>query len=564
MDEKKGFCNKILRKYSFYIIMSSIFLTFSAICMVVFAFVLGQIISSALNLDMPLFIKMTKYLVILILLSIIFEIIGHSLRNKYACDASIQYRNIILDKVLSLDIKTYVNHTETYYLNVLSEEVNMIKDHYFMQFPALIYNFMQIILGILALLYISWKLFIVVILLFLVTMILPNLVGGLLSKRMLTLSKKNENILSYLKSILGGFEVIKTFSLQSKILTTFDTYNKGYEKSQYEVNKLENVRNAMSIASSFIVQMGAIVSGVYLVFTNQFSISLLFVAIQIISNIISPISIIIQRLTWLKGTEEIRKKHDDIIMMEQDKKDTNLTEVSEIKSINIKDMSFAYKDSEFGIKKLNYKFERGKKYAVIGSSGSGKSTLLKLLMGYYDSYEGNIIINDIELRTIDVQSLYQHLSIMHQNVILFEDTMENNIKLYRNVNKEEFDKVIEKTNLNEIIQRFDESESIMLNDNYMNISGGEKQRIAIARSVLNNSDVILFDEATSSLDPQNTNDVYKMLFNLENILFIAVTHQWSDEILGCFDEVIYLKDGEIIESGSWDTIKKSVEGLQKM
>ena len=130
--------------------------------------------------------------------------------------------------------------------------------------------------------------------------------------------------------------------------------------------------------------------------------------------------------------------------------------------------------------------------------------------------------------------------------------------MWLHINDADMNNVILKTNLSDLMRRFSESKSKVSYDNYLNISGGEKQRIAIARCILTNTDVILFDEATSSLDPENTNAIYNILFNLNDVIFIAITHEWSDELLNSFDEVLYLKDGKIIENGSWNVIKTNI------
>lgn len=548
--------NSFLKKQIPKIMISTLFLALSAASSIVFAFILAYIIESALNLEIQDFYTNSILALVLILVSIILQIIGDNIRKNYAYKAVVNYKNTLLDKVFSFDFKSYINNSEAYYLNLLTEESKLIGTNYYMQIASIMQNLIQLLLGIGALLFISWKFFLAVLLLSFISMIVPVIISNILGKKVKIASKNNERYLSYLKSILGGFELIKSFSIKDKIVETFSSVNKKKEHSQYEVGVVENVRNAASKASSFIVQMGAIVIGTYLVFKKDLDIIMLFAGIQVISHIVSPITDLSQRITWVLGTDPIRKKHNEILSGDSIVLNPSAIIIEGIDSLELENISFAYNESGFVLDNISYRFDKKRKYAIIGESGSGKSTIMKLMMGYYQDYAGNLRINGRNYRDACLESIYDHISIMHQNVVMFEDTFENNIKLFRQVDEDLYEDIIKRTNLTELSQRFSKEDAKLSFDNISEISGGEKQRIAIARSILAKPDAVLFDEAASALDPQNTGMIYDMLFGMEDVLFIAVTHNWEDALMNRFDEVLYIEKGRIMHSGSWDTVKE--------
>ena len=243
-------------------------------------------------------------------------------------------------------------------------------------------------------------------------------------------------------------------------------------------------------------------------------------------------------LSEYNSTKSIRDKHLSMLNENQE----SIKHKNEIKDnkieINIKNLSFAYEDKKV-ISNFNYHFKTGKKYVLIGSSGTGKSTLIKLIGGYFSNYTGDICYNDLELREIDKNSLYNNITIIHQNVFIFEDTLENNIKLGKNISDEEYKNIIEKTNLVMLEKKLNDE---ILYDNGDILSGGEKQRIAIARSLVQKSNILLIDEATSSLDPQNAKIVNDIILNLEGVICIVITHNQEKEFLNKFDDIIELKN----------------------
>ena len=222
------------------------------------------------------------------------------------------------------------------------------------------------------------------------------------------------------------------------------------------------------------------------------------------------------------------------------------------KGIRLENVSFGYEDGKDVLHGVSAVFEAGKAYAVVGGSGSGKSTLLHLLMAGSADYKGDILFDDTELRSISAESLYELISDIQQNVFVFNASIRDNVTMFRDFPQEELDTAIRRAHLNEFLA--ERGEGYLCGENGKGLSGGEKQRISIARSLLKKSDLLLADEVTASLDAQTAYQVTSDLLDLSGITRIAVTHTLEEALLRRYDGIIVLKDGRIEESGSFEEL----------
>lgn len=208
------------------------------------------------------------------------------------------------------------------------------------------------------------------------------------------------------------------------------------------------------------------------------------------------------------------------------------------------------------INKINFTFESGKKYALVGKSGSGKSTLLKIISGYYDNYEGSLKYDESEIYDIDRSSLYSEISLIHQNTFLIDDTIKNNITLFKDYPLEEYENAITKSNLKDVINNLPNGNNTKIGEGGSTLSGGQRQRIAISRALIKGSNILLLDEATSSLDAETAFEIERELLSMEKITLIFSTHKYNEDIFKMFDCILVLKNGELIETG---TFKELIE-----
>ena len=529
--------NHLLNKYKYTFILAVVFNILGALFSLLFAIMLGEIIQSAIELDKKLYNDILIGIIILVTIFVI-KNISSLFRRKYVLKSTIYYKNLLSNKILKLNLEEFFKNNNSFYTNILVNESNILSSQYFESYVHIVDNSIQLAVSIIGLFVISYKLGLVMITFIIIYLVIPNSFGKLLNKYNIQLTSENEKILSLLKSMFQGFEIIKTFNISDKSINEFKNYNKNREITNIKYKKFNDIKNITIELLAFILLLAMISLGALLLYQNLITVTLLFASIQLINNTINPISYLFMYLSEYNSTKSIRDKHLEILNYNEDDI-KNKNKITDNKNdINIKNLSFSYEDKEI-IKDFNYHFEVGKKYALIGSSGTGKSTLMKLIGGYFSNYTGDIYYNNLELKKIDKNSLYDNVTIIHQNVFIFEDTLENNIKLGKDISDEEYKSIIEKTNLT-ILQKKLNNEKLY--DNGAILSGGEKQRIAIARSLVQKSNVLLIDEATSNLDPQNAEIFNDIILSLEGVICIVITHNQDETFLNRFDDIIRLQN----------------------
>jgi len=220
--------------------------------------------------------------------------------------------------------------------------------------------------------------------------------------------------------------------------------------------------------------------------------------------------------------------------------------------ITLEHMTFGYEVGRDILHDINTTFDAGKKYAIVGASGSGKSTLLNLLMASHGNYSGKICYDGHEVKKISSESLYDIVSMIQQNVFVFNASIRNNITMFREFPTAEVDRAIELSGLSTLIA--ERGEDYLCGENGSGLSGGEKQRISIARSLLKHASVLLADEATAALDAQTAHQVTDDILSLTGVTRIVVTHTLEQAALRRYDGILVLKNGRIAESGTFDAL----------
>ena len=273
--------------------------------------------------------------------------------------------------------------------------------------------------------------------------------------------------------------------------------------------------------------------------------------IQLSNYIVDPVTTIPANVISIKSVEMEMKRIDKMIAKKN--ADSKVREKFKLDNqISIKNLSFKYGDNEV-LKGISLDLEKGKKYAIVGESGSGKSTLANILLRRLDYENGSVKFDDTELKRIDEDDFYSNISLVSQNVFLFNDTLKNNVCLYNDYSQSDFERSIEKSKLNSVIEDLEEKENTVLGEYGTSLSGGEKQRVSISRALIKNSSFVIMDEATSSLDIKTARAIENTLLSL-NQTVLVITHRIDESILKKYDKIFLLEDGRITQSGDYSDI----------
>ena len=192
--------------------------------------------------------------------------------------------------------------------------------------------------------------------------------------------------------------------------------------------------------------------------------------------------------------------------------------------------------------------EKRKKYAIVGMSGSGKSTLGKILMGVYDQYTGEILYDDNNICQFNAEAVAKLYSVISQDIFMLDDTIEKNVSFYKSISADRIEKALREVQLSQFIDM-----KSNIGENGVLLSGGEKQRLALARAFTSDCPIILMDEATSQLDNENMYKIENLVLDSEKTV-ISITHRLVKKVLQKYDKIYIMSKGQIVEQGSFDEL----------
>ena len=201
------------------------------------------------------------------------------------------------------------------------------------------------------------------------------------------------------------------------------------------------------------------------------------------------------------------------------------------------------------------KIQKGEKFAIVGMSGSGKSTLLNLLLRFYDVTSGHILIDNQDIQAISAESLYNLMTIVQQDVYIFDDTLRANITLNQSFTDEEINQAVHSQVLESyVFRKLNPVYKLYVERMVSNLSGGQKQRLSIARALIRKTPILLLDEATSYLDNQVTTEIENSILDIQDLTALVVTHKLNENILKRYDRILFMKAGVIVEDGSFSDL----------
>ena len=475
------------------------------------------------------------------------------LRPKYQKRALLQYKSNIYEKILNKDMLSFNQHNISSYISALTNDVTTIENNYLFTAFELITQVTLFITTVVIMFLYSPYLTLAAIGLSLLPFIPALLIGKKLESNEKAISDQNASFMHFVKDNLIGFSVVKLFRAEKKIKGLFDKNNTILESKKASRAKTLAVMEMVQSVLSCIAQFGVFFLGAYIsISTGEIAPSVIILFVQLMNFIISPLTQIPTLLSKILACKPLFKKMEEMVAVNEPTDEMKSIETFE--NVTITDLKMKY-DEKVVLDGVSHKFEKNKSYAIVGTSGSGKSTLLNLLLGRGGEYEGSIQYNGVDLNEISLDSLFEMSSFVEQNVFVFDDSILNNITMYSEVEEELIDDVIIKSGIKTIID--EKGRDYTCGENGCNLSGGEKQRISIARALLKKSQLLFLDEATSALDNETHSVVTDNLLAIENATKIMITHRIDEENMRKFDEIIVMKNGKIAEFGKYDELMKN-------
>lgn len=507
--------------------------------------VMMHAVDTVTSKDMVLFKQEVVKLLIIALMLIPATISLAYVRGLYKRKAILSAKVDYIKGVFNKNINEFQKDNSTKYISTLTNDVNTIENNYIdglYEMVVLSINFIVTILviGLVSPMALGFGVGIGVI-----STLISIFLSKPLQKHHEQRSGLYESYTTYIKEVLSAFHIIKSNNLNDKVSNDFSTKSHAIQHKGYIIDKVSTYifsLQHLTMGFTFTLLLGAIA---LVAINGDLTLGGAILVISNMEKIIQPLSQAGEWLPKIFATKLLFIKIEDTLK-NQDNYEETITIDKLDKSIDFSNVSFSYGDIEI-LKGVNLTLERGGKYLVIGPSGGGKSTLLKLLRKYYVPNNGQITIDGKNLKDVTKDSYFHHISNVEQQVFLFEDTVRNNICLYKDYTDEEINIAIEKAGLKDFIAGLPEGLGLnsIIYDNGKNVSGGEKSRIALARGLLQKADIILLDEAFASLDSKIAKEIEKTILGLDNITVINVSHVIFEDTKRKYNKIFMVKNKSV-------------------
>jgi len=519
------------------------------------------LISSGLSLCIPLISKQImdegfiggnlKLLTKLVLLSFIIYVLNalvDVIKEKKRVDIVAKIRFYLAEQsfshLLKLKVKNFEKTNSAEIMNNVNTDIEKISSIADNSVFFIITQIFSITGGIVGLLIIDFRLTVIV----LAFIPLKYFIMKALAKKQRNLIDsyiiKNQQYAKWFGDTVGGLKEIRFFDMYKRKLSEFSESQNNIVYNQKQINMLMQWNITFDIMIFQLLTAFIYIIGANLVFNLELSVGSVFAFITFCTYVISPISAILNISYFLSGIIPSVIRFNKFMDLDEENDSGNLQSIC-LGDISYNDVTFSYDTERYVLNDINIVFKEGKKTALMGGNGSGKSTLIALLLRLYAPTKGRICLNGIDINEFSLYEYRNIISIVSQQIYLFDDTIYNNICLNKQIEYKLLISAIEDSELMEFVQEV--SLNYIVGNNGEMLSGGQKQKIALARALVHDKKILIFDEATSNVDVTSEKYFYKLLnTRLKEKTVIIVTHRL--DILSYVDEVVTLKDGKIAQN----------------
>lgn len=456
-------------------------------------------------------------------------------------------RNVLLDirmeafkTILKMSPRQFGKISKENYVSRLTNDINLIEEKFFRSLLNFISGLGLYVFGLVILLVMDRMLALGIFAVSLIVYFICKLFLKRTEQLQEEVSTENEKFTLNMSNTFNGLEIIKLGNIEDKFLDKNKQEVSRVEHRKFVFNNFSEVQQNVLLFASYLVMVGVvwhlglcIAEGMALgsaVFLFQLSNQVVFRTMDTfpLLNVIRSSSKIYDKLTQIE--EQIEVEGQQPFCFNQ--------------HMMLRNVSFGYEQDQPLLKNISLRIEKGKKYLIKGASGSGKSTLLKMLEMIYDDYEGTIQVDGVDYKSISSKDFNDKVAVIDQDIFLFEDTIENNISLYKPLNDEIMEKAITGAGLEDFIGEKEAGLQTAILENGKNLSGGQRQRIAIARAIAKEVELLFVDEGTASLNEKLGREIEKVFLSLPQTV-IAISHRYYEGVSERYDYVLELQGGHV-------------------
>ena len=487
-----------------------------------------------------------------VVLCAVLFLLKYASEPRFIARAMRQYKELAFQKLTEKSIASFRDESTAAYLSALTNDAASVEADYLAQQLAVITKTVTFFGALFMMLWYSPLLTAIAVGVTALPLAASLLTGGRLQAAEKQVSERNRDFTAALSDCLSGFAVVKTFKAEREIFQLFAKSNRALEQEKFSRRRLKVLIGMIGAVTGLVAQLGVFLAGAWLALSGSgLTAGTVILFVNLMNFMIGPVSELPALLAGRRAALGLIGKLADAL--EKDGSAGGSRTLSRLEhGIELRDVSFGYEEGKDVLHHVSARFEAGRAYAIVGGSGSGKSTLLNLLLAENTGYRGSVLLDGTELRELSPEALYGLMSVIHQNVFVFNASIRDNVSMFRKFPQKALDEAIRRAHLRELLDA--RGADYLCGENGKGLSGGEKQRVSIARSLLKKSSVLLVDEATAALDVQTAHQVSSDILDLTGMTRIVVTHSLEEALLRRYDGIFVLKNGTLAESGSFDEL----------
>lgn len=487
-----------------------------------------------------------------VVLCAVLFLLKYASEPRFIARAMRQYKELAFQKLTEKSIASFRDESTAAYLSALTNDAASVEADYLAQQLSVITKTVTFFGALFMMLWYSPLLTAIAVGVTALPLAASLLTGGRLQAAEKQVSERNRDFTAALSDCLSGFAVVKTFKAEREIFQLFAESNRALEQEKFSRRRLKVLIGMIGAVTGLVAQLGVFLAGAWLALSGSgLTAGTVILFVNLMNFMIGPVSELPALLAGRRAALGLIGKLADAL--EKDGSAGGSRTLSRLEhGIELRDVSFGYEVGKDVLHHVSARFEAGRAYAIVGGSGSGKSTLLNLLLAENTGYRGSVLLDGTELRELSPEALYGLMSVIHQNVFVFNASIRDNVSMFREFPQEALDEAIRRAHLRELLDA--RGADYLCGENGKGLSGGEKQRVSIARSLLKKSSVLLVDEATAALDVQTAHQVSSDILDLTGMTRIVVTHSLEEALLRRYDGIFVLKNGTLAESGSFDEL----------
>ncbi|KAB3531567.1 ABC transporter ATP-binding protein [Alkaliphilus serpentinus] len=513
-----------------------------------FALLIGSIEVATIDY----FIKVLMINIAITLLGILLFMASRFMRISYMRDTILDVRLNAFDKILKKSYEGFSKKSKDVYISNLVNDVNIFEREFFFKLINVIFRGGAYIASIGLLMFMDFRFAMVMLIISLSVFFLSKRFEKRTVKLQEEVSDNNESFTVGISNTLNGLEILKLNRLEDEFLYKSLKKVDDVERKKFHFTVFTEGQRSLTRFLGYVIFVGILMYLLNLAFAGE-SITRITFMLQLANSCVWTIGMVLPLFNDLKAAAKIYNK----ITKSDGEATTSINKKQSFsfnKFIEVKDLRFSYEGKEI-LKGASFTIEKGKKYLLKGPSGAGKSTLIKLLSMIYDNYEGSIKVDGVDFREIKEDTINDHVSYIYQDVFLFEDTVKNNITLFKDMPEKRILKATKHAGLDEFLATKELGLNEPLMENGKNLSGGQRQRISIARAIIKDASLLFVDEGTSSLNQELGSAIEDTILSLDSTV-IAISHRYYEGITEKYDYVLELNNGQILQHQSQDYLRE--------